>query len=51
MINYDVVAVADELMLTTEELEEIFNLYFEDSARIVTTCQAAMGSRDYKGGC
>lgn len=49
MTNYDVEAVADELMLTTEELKEIFGIYFEDTAILVAACQTAMGRADYNG--
>ena len=47
MINYDVEAVADELLLTPEELKEVFSLYFEDTELLVTDCQAAMARTDY----
>ena len=47
MINYDVEAIADELLLTTEELKEVFSFYFEDAERLVTDCQAAIARTDY----
>jgi len=49
MIDYDVEAIADELMLTTEELKEIFSVYFEDASILLIACQAAIGRGDFDG--
>ena len=47
MVIYDVAAVADDLLLTPEELKEVFSLYFKDTELIVNNCKNAMARADY----
>jgi len=46
-MKYDVEVAADELMLTTEELKEIFEYYFDDAVECVASCYTANSKRDY----
>lgn len=48
MVEYDVEEIASELMLTTSELREVFDLYFEDAATLLPDCQQVMDNQDYK---
>ena len=46
-MKYDVVATADELMLTTDELKDIFMLYFDEAAQFIASCYTANSEHDY----
>lgn len=47
MIEYNVKDVADELMFTPSELQEILEIYFEEAIHLVPECHQALESHDY----
>ena len=47
MINYNIEEVAEELMFTTDELREIFEIYFEEAIHLLPDCHAALATQDY----
>jgi len=48
MIEYDVEGIASELMLTTSELKEVLDVYFEECENLRPDCLVAMGNQNYK---
>lgn len=46
-MTFDVQAAADELLLTPEDLQSIFQLYFEDAHELLQAAQAAVRIADY----
>ena len=47
MKEYNVIAVAEELMFTTSEYKEIVDIYFEEMDGLLESCESAMQSMDY----
>lgn len=47
MTNYNIEEVASELMFTTDELREIFEIYFDEAIHLVPDCHAALANQDY----
>lgn len=47
MIKYNIEDVASELMFTSVELREIFEIYFEEATQLLPDCQAALANQDY----
>lgn len=47
MIGYSVEVVARELMFTPSELQDIFEIYFEEAAQLLPDCHAALAREDY----
>lgn len=45
-MNYDVKAAAEELMLTPDEMKEVYELYFDEAEELLTACQAAMEEKN-----
>lgn len=48
MMEYDVEAVATELMFTASELQEIFDIYFDEAAHLLPDCHAVLARQDYR---
>jgi len=46
-MKYDVDVAADELMLTAEELKEVFECYFDDAVELMASCYTANREADY----
>jgi len=46
-MKYDVQAAADDLMLTTDELKEIFKCYFDETVEIIANAYTANLDCDY----
>ena len=46
-MQYDVEVVAEELMLTADDLKEIFEYYFEDAVELIASCYKANSELDY----
>lgn len=47
MIGYNVADVAEELMFTPDELQEILEIYFDEAVHVLPECHQALESRDY----
>jgi|GEM_PF-2204630 HPt (histidine-containing phosphotransfer) domain-containing protein len=47
MTEYDIEAVAEELMFTTSELQEIFEIYFDEAVHLLPDCYAVLERQDY----
>lgn len=47
MIDYNIEEVATELMFTTDELREIFEIYFDEAIHLLPDCHAALANQDY----
>lgn len=47
-MQYDIKAAADELMLSVNDLKEIYDLYFIDSAEMVRKCEEALKGKDHE---
>ena len=46
-MKYDIEIAANELMLTAEELKEIFQFYFEDAVELMASCYIANKEKNY----
>ena len=47
MIEYDIEAVASELLFTTDELREIYEIYFDEAIHFLPDSHAALEQQDY----
>lgn len=47
MIDYDIEAVASELMFTADELQEIYEIYFDEAIHLLPDCHAVLEKQDY----
>lgn len=49
VLNYNVEEIAEELMLTVEEIREIYDAFFEDAAEIMRYCRETAAGSDCPG--
>lgn len=47
MIKYDIEEIASELMLTTSELREVLDIYFEEAASFLPECHNLIANQNY----
>lgn len=47
MIEYNVTAAAEELMLDTSDLQEVYELFFDEAKDLLAVCRQAVREQNY----